>query len=438
MRYDSDLQTAPWGATSTQPNAQLLDPGLPPLNPRYGGSTPGVNPATGTDATDRDIPMEAPLPPPAFGTRPVPPSGPPSGRSPRRSPGRGFVVVTALVAGLLGAALAFGAVWAFGGLDEGTQSRSGGVVRTPVVTDSPTVSGEGLDVVSVAEAVRPAIVNVKVAGTQGQGSGSGVIFDENGYILTNNHVVEGARRIVVQLTDGRELDAEVVGTYPDADIAVVKVAEKGLPTAPLGTAGDLSIGESVVAIGNPLGLEGGPTVTTGIVSALGRQVAVGEGEQLYDMIQTDAAILPGSSGGALVDASGNVIGITTAIAVSDAGAEGIGFATPIDVARNVAEQLIEGGEVKTALLGVEGTDFIDSKNGNKPAGALVTKVVPGGAADAAGIRDGDVVVKVDDASIDSMPDLKVAIRNYRPGDEVKIVVIRDGNEQTVSATLGEG
>ncbi|MCC7077209.1 MAG: trypsin-like peptidase domain-containing protein [Acidimicrobiia bacterium] len=438
MPYDSDLQATSWNPTSAP--SEATDPDLPPLHPRYGGDRPDAQPSRAEEIATEIVPpaMTAGVP---YGTghanRPAPPRPPAPDTKARRGPGRAFILFTALVAAVLGAALAFGAVWIAGGLDDETTATSRDVVETPVVEDTPVVRAEGLDVVSISEKVRPAIVNVKVATGQAQGSGSGVIFDKSGYILTNNHVVADARRIVVQLTDGRELDATVVGTFPDADIAVLEVEGKDLPTAPLGTAATLEIGAPVVAIGNPLGLEGGPTVTTGIVSALGRQVGVGEGDQLYDMIQTDAAILPGSSGGALLDANGKVVGITTAIAVSDAGAEGIGFATPIDVAHNVASQLIESGEVRTALLGVEGTDYIDEKQGNRPGGALITRVVAGGAAETAGIKQGDIVLEVNDTKIDSMPDLKVAIRNFKPGEEITVKLQRGGSTETVKVTLGE-
>lgn len=393
---------------------------LPPLPPRY-GAVPVEPPVT----------EQAPPQPPA----PLPPL-----RAPRRK-GRGTVFVAALLSALLASGATLAGVWALGGFDSGSSAVPAvlgniGANNRPSTGSGPSSGGGGfLDSEKIAREIRPGIVNIRVSGSRGEGSGSGEIFTEDGYIMTNSHVVEGSSTVKVELTDGRRLDGKVIGTDPETDIAVVKVEADKLPVVPLGTAMDVQIGEPVIAIGNPLGLQGGPTVTTGIVSALGREVDTENGK-LFDMIQTDAAIAPGSSGGALLDAEGTVIGITTAIAVSSAGAEGIGFATPIEVARNVAQQIIENGKVTRALLGVIGDTVIDSGTG-RDSGVKVTRVTPGSAADQAGIKADDVIVEVNGKPIESFANLKVLIRALKPGDEISITTERGGQQSVTNVTLGQ-
>ncbi len=348
-----------------------------------------------------------------------------AGKSRRRWPAiLGVAVVSAVVA----SAVTFAGVSTVGGLDSGSVAQNAPIVR-------PAVVGGSADVVEVAAATRPAIIHVRVAGERGQGSGSGVIYDESGYALTNNHVVEGAREISVELADGRVVDADLVGRDPRTDIAVLKLDATGLPTASLGTASDLQIGEPAIAIGNPLGLEGGPTVTAGVISALGRDVQTERGgAALVDMIQTDASISPGSSGGALIDADGTVIGITTAIAVSEVGATDIGYAVPIDVAEKVALDITEDGEAQHPYLGIRGADAVDDSGAR--VGARIASVEPGGPAELAGIRAGDVITELDGNAVDSMSALVVALRTKQPGDTVELRVVRDGGASTVEIELG--
>lgn len=352
------------------------------------------------------------------------------------------LLAVAGLAGLIGALLATGMTAAVGGVR--TQ-----VVVTERVTERtrevglPTSivdTGTATDVVSIAQEVRPAIVQVLT--DEGGGSGSGVVFRSDGLVLTNHHVVTNADALRVVFADGREAAAELVGTDAQTDIAVVRVAgdvpEDGYPTALLGTAARLDVGQLAIAVGSPLGLSGGPSVTVGVVSALGREVPAGA-TTLVDMIQFDAPIAPGSSGGALVDADGAVIGITTAIAVSDVGAEGMGFATPVDIARMVAEQLVANGQVVHVWLGIEGDDVdpVTSSRLGLLGGALVRGVRGGSPADAAGVRTGDIIVAIDGDTVRTMGGLIVRLRSHRPGDVVTLRIHRAGQTREMKAILRE-
>ncbi|HET7587913.1 MAG TPA: DegQ family serine endoprotease [Gammaproteobacteria bacterium] len=273
--------------------------------------------------------------------------------------------------------------------------------------------------------------------------GSGVIVNaDKGYILTNNHVVENADKITVILNDGREFEAKVVGKDPLTDIAVVQIKADNLDEIALGDSSQLNVGDFVVAIGNPFGLS--HTATYGIVSGLGRVLAEGGGEEqpYQNFIQTDASINPGNSGGALVNLNGQLVGINTAIYSRSGGNIGIGFAIPVNLAENVMNQLIKYGEVKRGRLGVmiqsltpELANALGVKAGH---GAVVTKVVDGSAADKAGIKQGDVIVAVDDREIDSSDELRNIIGLTRPGTKVQIKLVRDGETMQVNATLGSG
>jgi S1-C subfamily serine protease len=293
-------------------------------------------------------------------------------------------------------------------------------------------------VVAIAEAVSPAIARVEVSGEQ-RSTGSGVLFRDDGHLLTNAHVVEGGGSITVVLADGSEHRGRLVGSDSLTDIAVVAVeGDEPYPVAELGTAAKLQVGQSAVAIGSPLGLIGSASVTTGVVSALGRRVPSPDGPPLLDMIQTDAAIAPGSSGGALLDRSGTVIGITTAIAVSNEGADGFGFATPIDIARAVAEDIIATGRATHVWLGIEGRDLdaASARDAGVDGGAVVESVVEGGPARRAGMAPGDVIVTFSGESLPSMSALVIALRERDPGEVVDLEVLRDGERITISVELG--
>src|SRR2546430_6355216 len=244
------------------------------------------------------------------------------------------------MSGMVGSLLATGVVVAAGGFQGRATER---VVERQEVPIQTVSTPSGPSVVDIAQRVRPAITQIRVEGKEGDSSGSGVLFRSDGHLLTNFHVIDGADAVKVVIDSGRELTAKVVGSDPENDVAVLKVDGGPFPVAAFGSAVDLRVGQEAIAIGSPLGLVGGPSVTVGVVSALHRRLDARTGPPLLDMIQTDAPISPGSSGGALLDADGAVIGLTTAVATSD-GAQRLGFATPIGIARSSAEQLIAGGE----------------------------------------------------------------------------------------------
>lgn len=271
-----------------------------------------------------------------------------------------------------------------------------------------------------------------------KGLGSGVIIDaENGYIITNSHVIDKAENIVVTLEDGQRFDAEVIGKDPGVDIAVIKIDARHLQEISLGNSDDLRQGDFVVAIGNPFGL--GQTVTSGIVSALGRS---GLGIESYeDFIQTDASINPGNSGGALVNLRGELVGINTAIYAPGGGNIGIGFAIPINMAKQITAQLIEHGEVRRGRLGLATQDLtpelaeafeIASKKG-----VVVAQVETGSPADKAGIQVGDVLVKVDGSEVESASQVRNEVGMLRIGDRVNIEVLRGGKSKLFTATVEE-
>lgn len=273
---------------------------------------------------------------------------------------------------------------------------------------------------------------------QTQSLGSGVIVDaDNGFILTNNHVIDKAEEITVTLRDGRELMAELVGTDPATDVAVIQVKAEGLTEVEMADSDALRVGDFVVAIGNPFGL--GQTVTSGIVSALGRTGLGIEGYE--DFIQTDASINVGNSGGALVNLRGELVGINTAIIAPGGGNVGIGFAIPSNMARNVMNHLVTHGEIRRGILGVRTQDLTpdlaDAFNMSGTRGAVVVEVTSGSAADKAGIQAGDVIVAVNDKAVGSASDLHNALGLMWVGDEVDVKVMREGRTLRVSARLGD-
>jgi serine protease Do len=296
----------------------------------------------------------------------------------------------------------------------------------------------GSPIVEIADRVRPAIVQLRIQVGDRTGNGSGVVFRTDGHVLTNAHVVEGATTVTVSMANGREMPARVVGTDAETDTAVVKLDGGPFAVATLGTAVDLRVGQTAVAIGSPLGLSGGPSVTVGVISALHREIRPrGAAQTLFDLVQTDAPISPGSSGGALLDANGAVIGITTAVASGEAGGEGVGFATTIDVARWVADELIRTGKVVHTWLGIEGGD-LDGATASELAvegGAMIGQVKPDSPAEAGGLTTGDVIVAVGGRPVRSMGELVVALRAHLPGDTVGMEVVREHHHRTMSVTL---
>lgn len=349
---------------------------------------------------------------------------------------------TAVVGGLVGALLASALTL---GIVRAVPDRSPVAVETRLPPDAAAGRETGT-IVDIAARARPTVVNVNVVvrqqgffgTTTAQGTGSGVILRSDGFIITNAHVAEGASRVEVTLSSAEKLPARVVGIDEDTDVAVLKVEKTGLETALIGSAKDLVVGELAVAIGSPLGLE--QTVTAGIISALGRAVERPGQPPLVDMIQTDAAVTQGNSGGALLDGRGALIGINSAIAASPTvGAEGIAFAIPIDIAKAVADELIATGKATHPWIGVSGAqlDPGSSSRFGVRQGALIVEVVPGGPADKAGIKPDDVVVSLGGEKIEGMDDLIIAIRERRVGDTVKVEYVRLGQTLTATVTLGD-
>lgn len=271
-----------------------------------------------------------------------------------------------------------------------------------------------------------------------ESGGSGFIISADGYILTNNHVVRGADEVTVRLTDRREFRADVIGTDPETDIALLKVDTNGLPTARLGDSNTLKPGQWVIAIGSPFSFD--HSVTAGVVSATGRSVGGGQ-QQYVPFIQTDVAINPGNSGGPLFNLAGEVVGINSQIFSGTGGYMGISFAIPIEVAQNVVEQLRSDGRVRRGLIGVQiqevTREFAQSLGLDRPGGALVGLVAPGGAAEDAGIRVGDVILAFEGREIVSSADLPLAVGTTRPGSKAKVDIFRDGKRQSVTLTVGE-
>lgn len=328
----------------------------------------------------------------------------------------------------------------------------------------PQVGGQELpSLAPIIEDVAPGVVNISVSGSvvevnplfrdpffgrffespgrrPFQSAGSGVIVDaENGYILTNFHVIENAQEIEVAFEDNRVLDATVVGSDADTDLAVLKVEADGLKEMPLGDSEELRVGDFVVAIGNPFRLR--HTVTSGIVSGLGRTGINRNPGGYEDFIQTDASINPGNSGGALINLRGELIGINTAIFSGTGGNIGIGFAIPVNMARSVMNQIISFGTVRRGLLGVNisyiTSDLAATYDLEDTSGALVTAVASGSAAEAAGLQINDVIVSVNGETMDNPDTLRNTIALLPPGNTVTVDYIRDGSLGTTTATLGE-
>jgi serine protease Do len=270
------------------------------------------------------------------------------------------------------------------------------------------------------------------------GSGSGVILSANGFIVTNNHVINGADEIEVILNDKRSFNAVVVGTDPSTDIALIKIEAAELPFLSFGNSDELQVGEWVLAVGNPFNLNS--TVTAGIVSAKGRNINIlGGGSSIEAFIQTDAAVNPGNSGGALVTVKGELIGINTAIATNTGSYQGYSFAVPSNIAAKVVDDLKNFGTVQRAFLGVQIQD-VDAGLASKEglfvnAGALVADFLPNSAAEAAGVKKGDVIVQIEGVAVRSTPQLMEVVSRKRPGDQVEVVLDRKGNRETVKITL---
>jgi len=422
---------SPRGPSGT-PSSPHLPPGMPPPPAPFQGSpvftaAPEASPSPGLgDPIFAEVPPYSPTSDadPDFVTHAEALRGPPVGYSapPPPKSRKGPVVLLGLFA--ISAIVALGAIWFINNDDAQTATittlaplEAQTAEATPVVELQPANIYDG--VALIAENVGPAVVQLDT----NFGLGSGVIYDETGYILTAAHVIEGARTVKVRLADGRLFDGEIVGSHVPTDIAVVKIDGPDLPVAELATGVDTRVGALAVALGSPFGLD--QSVTAGIVSAVDREISG------VPMVQTDAAINPGNSGGPLVDGAGRVIGINDQIFTNSGGNEGIGFAVSIDLAKLVADQLVDGGDVQLSFLGVSST----TSDVNR-AGALVQEVVSESAAELAGLEIGDLIIAVDGDRIASAADLRVNIINTAPGTEITLDILRNGEPTTLTAVLG--
>ena len=369
----------------------------------------------------------------------------------KRGPGR------TVAGGLLALLLAIGAGGAAGWYVANETPQVSQSSSAPALGNSdgkPAAPVSTKDWTSTAKKVTDSVVSIQVQTTNGGGQGSGVIVDDKGHIVTNNHVVAGASRSgSISVAMGNlAYDASVVGTDPSSDLAVLKLntVPKGLKPIQFADSGKLVVGQGVMAIGNPLGLSG--SVTTGVISALNRPVTTsGEREGVIrntdvvvtNAIQTSAPINPGNSGGALVDSEGRLIGINSSIASlsssedgNTSGSIGIGFAIPANQVKNIADQLISNGKARHALLGLSASDAqAEKSDGSKMMGALVRTVTPGGVADKAGIKKNDLIVAVNGTTVGSSTSLVARVREQPVGSTVKIKILRDGKDQEVTATL---
>ncbi len=450
----------PDDADMTQRHQLPTEPTRPPVVRASGDADDvGVPPPTARpEWTRHDEPAQSPTPErwyePAAAVPPTPVThGAVTGTKAGRS-GLGTVLGAALLSAVLASGGTLVALNATGALD-----RPAAVATTPTTTtvganNQPVTIDESSATINVAAKASPAVVRITVNGSvdtssgiiPDTGVGSGVIYDAGGWILTNRHVVEGSDTLSVELNDGRVMRGTVYGIDTLTDLAIVRVSGSDLPVAQLGDSSTLKVGQLVVAIGSPLGTYSN-SVTSGIVSAKGRTIQTDGNQNLNNLIQTDAAINPGNSGGPLLDAGANVVGINTAIA---ADSNGIGFAIPIDIARPIMEQALAGRPLARPYMGVVyrpiDRQFADANSLPVSDGALVQPggtqnspspaVVAGSPADRAGIREGDIIVKVNDQAIDGDHPLDATLSEYAPGDTVTLALLRDGQTTTVELTLG--
>lgn len=416
-----------------RPTEQILT--TVPLPSVAGPSAPGESGAGDGGAPAR---QDAPAHPDAPHTAPSAPRTRRGRLGPRAV---AAVVLLGLVAG------AGGGVVSYSLLDAQESARPADAALPEPASGATHVDRPEGSVAAIAAAALPSVVSIEVRAEQGVATGSGMILKSEGYILTNNHVVAEAAAgadVTVTFSDGHEQPAELVGTTPDYDLAVIRVDETGLEPLVLGDSDEVVVGDTVLAVGSPLGLEA--TVTTGIVSALHRPVKAGEAAEaaFIDAIQTDAAINPGNSGGPLVNTAGEVIGINSAIAqgpgtTAATGNIGLGFAIPSNQARHTAEQLIETGTATFPVIGVlldptyqgEGVQVSEEPQQGTPA------VTPGGPADQAGVEPGDVILAIDGRPVSVADELIVAIRAKAPGDPVTLQVRSGGDERDVRVVLEE-
>ena len=400
---------SPW-APAPPPAEEAPPP--PPPPPGWQVGTPAA-PAWG------EAPAPVPAPPPA-----------PSRRPTMLAAGVG-AVVGAIVAGLLVVAV-----------DDDTAAPS-----TPAFSNNTSKIAQAGDIQEILARVEPAVVSIRTRSLSlgdflrpvpGQGAGTGFVIAPDGVLVTNNHVVSGAQTIEVVFADDRKMPARVLGRDSTTDLAVLKVDATNLPVAVLGDSSKLRVGDDVIAIGNALGLEGGPTVTRGIVSARDRTITAENGIRLEHVIQTDTAINPGNSGGPLVNSAGEVVGINTAVAGD---AQNIGFSIAINAAKPIIEELRQGNTRSRPFLGVKMVTFTpeyaEGLGVNVKEGAVVADVTPGSGAEIAGLRTGDVITAIDGKEVKKAEDVTSAVNDHKPGDEIKVTYARQQETREVTVKLGE-
>ncbi len=356
---------------------------------------------------------------------------PPAGAGSPRLGWRQYLAVAAV------SATAAAAVAVPVSMDDGAPSQAAAAPPAPAEASASLPQGDDGAIADIAAQVTPSVVRVDAASNAGAGACSGVVYRADGHIVTNNHVVASAAEVSVTLPDGEQYEAEVVGTDPVSDLAVLKVDATGLPVPAFATESP-AIGSTAVAIGSPFGLDG--SVTSGIISALNRTVTA-QGAPLVDLVQTDAAINPGNSGGALVNDRGELLGLNTVIASTSGGSVGIGFAIPVSTVQSVADQLIDTGTVAHAYLGVRG-DTVDPRVAEMyrlgaEQGAVIGSIEPGGPAAEAGLQQGDIVTAVGDQQVTSFPEFAAMIQGETVGQTVTLTLVRGDEELQVDVTLAE-
>jgi serine protease Do len=468
-----DSPTEPYAPTfpdpATEPAPMAADADSPPITGPVAGPPADVSPEPAPEVGERYSPTPETRPDWAA---PVDPSAAarttpevwfegirrdqPSATATRARPGLGSLFAACIVSAVLASSGTFLALDASGALDRpvtaaGTSTPTGSGVSAP----QPVTVNENSAIIDVATKTSPAVVRITSTDTATnpndpfsvpqEGVGSGIVYDSNGWILTNRHVVSGSSKLTVEIKDGRTFPGTIYGIDTLTDLAIVKIDQTGLATAPLGDSDELKVGQLVIAIGNPLG-DFKDTVTSGIVSATGRSINV-SGAQLNNLIQTDAAINPGNSGGPLLDAAGNVIGINTALASS---ANGIGFAIPINIARPITQQALAGKPLARPYIGVRyqpiNVALQEQLKLPVSAGALIDvsgtgstsdpAVVPGGPADKAGVKQGDIITSIDGRKVDQDHSLDAIVSQFSPGQTVTLDILRNGQSQDIHLTLG--
>jgi len=436
------------------PYSQPMTPVTPASSaPPAGAASFSPSPEPRTDWT-QSWPRREPTPEHWFETT-APVASPPAVPSPRRGAGTGTVVIAALAAAILASGGTVVALTASGAFDRAPVAATSNQNANSATIKQPVTLDESSAIIDVAAKAGPSVVRIYTKGidpnsaTQQEqnGVGSGIIFDSAGWILTNRHVAAGTTDLTVQLKDGTKYDATIYGIDTLTDLAIIKVDATGLPAATIGDSDGLKVGELVVAIGSPLGTFDN-SVTSGIVSALGRDITT-DGGHLRNLIQTDAAINPGNSGGPLLDATGAVIGVNTAIARDSTG---IGFSIPIDIARPIMRQALAGQTLARPYIGIQyvsiDPQLVKSLKLPVGAGAYVQILDPNGQptgedavrpsspAANAGIKTGDIVIAINGQSIDAQHPLDALLTQFAPGDKITLEVIRGQEHKNVTVTLG--